>query len=271
MATAAVSNDNSNPQQGAFQTRRWGLPNRRDERKLFVGGLPANITALEFKTFFEQFGQVVDSVVMFDRETQRSRGFGFVTFEDPNVCRQLLMMGNDVADPSTAMSLVGRVDMQGKMCEVKAATPREGIRGRGRHEPKKMMQPYDGPAPDMYGYPPNGYPANMPPQAIYYPSPYLMPPGCIPYMEYPQPNGYAPFVEYPPPVPLAEEPPQTGAMIFPTPPYPIVTPHHMPVALPPLTCVPPGPMVPFPLIGTPLVACGMPPMEQYHHTGEETV
>ena len=33
--------------------------------------------------FFEQFGAVLDSVVMFDRETQRSRGFGFITFVDP--------------------------------------------------------------------------------------------------------------------------------------------------------------------------------------------
>jgi RNA recognition motif-containing protein len=41
------------------------------------------VTSDEFQEFFEQFGQLVDSVVMFDRETQRSRGFGFVTFEDP--------------------------------------------------------------------------------------------------------------------------------------------------------------------------------------------
>ena len=33
--------------------------------------------------FFEQFGALLDSVVMFDRETKNSRGFGFVTFEDP--------------------------------------------------------------------------------------------------------------------------------------------------------------------------------------------
>ena len=40
------------------------------------------MTEDEFREFFEQFGEIVDSVVMFDRETQRSRGFGFVTYKD---------------------------------------------------------------------------------------------------------------------------------------------------------------------------------------------
>ena len=34
------------------------------------------------RTFFSTFGRVVDATVMVDRETGRSKGFGFVTFED---------------------------------------------------------------------------------------------------------------------------------------------------------------------------------------------
>ena len=34
------------------------------------------------KAFFSSFGKVVDATVMLDRETGRSKGFGFVTFED---------------------------------------------------------------------------------------------------------------------------------------------------------------------------------------------
>jgi len=34
----------------------------------------------QFLEFFKQFGPVIDSVVMLDRTTKRSRGFGFVTF-----------------------------------------------------------------------------------------------------------------------------------------------------------------------------------------------
>ena len=38
------------------------------------------VSELSFLRFFEQFGEVIDSVVMIDRTTKRSRGFGFVTF-----------------------------------------------------------------------------------------------------------------------------------------------------------------------------------------------
>ena len=115
--------DYSNPQQGLYyspqkmqnnkQSPRKTFkvpPTRRDDRKLFVGGLPSNganlssdslqnmlsithspyhpfcysiVTDEEFREFFKQFGTVIDSIVMFDRDTRRSRGFGFVTYEDP--------------------------------------------------------------------------------------------------------------------------------------------------------------------------------------------
>mmetsp|Transcript_1535 Transcript_1535/g.3815 ORF Transcript_1535/g.3815 Transcript_1535/m.3815 type:complete len:164 (-) Transcript_1535:1-492(-) len=57
-------------------------PTKKDSRKLFVGGLPPDVTQAEFKTFFAQFGELLDAVVMFDRESHRSRGFGFVTYVD---------------------------------------------------------------------------------------------------------------------------------------------------------------------------------------------
>jgi RNA recognition motif-containing protein len=68
------------------------------------------VTSDEFRSFFEQFGSVVDSVVMFDRITTRSRGFGFVTFEDPACCSRLLGFG--------------RVEMRGKWVEIKSAEPK---------------------------------------------------------------------------------------------------------------------------------------------------
>lgn len=36
----------------------------------------------EFRQYFENFGRVVSAEVMFNRETHKSRGFGFVVFED---------------------------------------------------------------------------------------------------------------------------------------------------------------------------------------------
>jgi RNA-binding protein Musashi len=49
---------------------------------VFVGGLSAEVTDPVFSEYFEQFGAVKDAVVMVDRTTSRSRGFGFVTFEN---------------------------------------------------------------------------------------------------------------------------------------------------------------------------------------------
>lgn len=49
-------------------------------KKIFVGGLPPDVTQEVFIQFFGQFGPIEDSIVMFDRETGRPRGFGFITF-----------------------------------------------------------------------------------------------------------------------------------------------------------------------------------------------
>ena len=48
--------------------------------KIFVGGLSWNTTSEELADYFSQVGDVTDSRVITDRETGKSRGFGFVTF-----------------------------------------------------------------------------------------------------------------------------------------------------------------------------------------------
>jgi RNA recognition motif-containing protein len=52
-------------------------------RKMFVGGLSWETTSQELNEAFAKFGPVAEAIVMLDRNTGRSRGFGFVTFEDP--------------------------------------------------------------------------------------------------------------------------------------------------------------------------------------------
>ena len=49
-------------------------------KKLFVGGLSWGTTDDGLRAAFERFGEVTDAKVITDRETGRSRGFGFVTF-----------------------------------------------------------------------------------------------------------------------------------------------------------------------------------------------
>lgn len=51
-------------------------------KKLFVGGLSWNTSDQELGEAFERFGEITEAKVINDRETGRSRGFGFVTFVD---------------------------------------------------------------------------------------------------------------------------------------------------------------------------------------------
>ena len=53
--------------------------------KLFVGGLSWGTTDEGLRAAFESFGEVEEAKVVTDRETGRSRGFGFVTAEPGSV------------------------------------------------------------------------------------------------------------------------------------------------------------------------------------------
>jgi len=49
--------------------------------KLYVGNLSYSVTTDDLKTMFAQFGSVTDAIVLVDKFSGRSKGFGFVTFE----------------------------------------------------------------------------------------------------------------------------------------------------------------------------------------------
>ncbi len=52
--------------------------------KLFVGSLPWSVSDEKLKEIFEAHGTVVSAKVITDRDTNRSRGFGFVEMENPS-------------------------------------------------------------------------------------------------------------------------------------------------------------------------------------------
>ena len=54
------------------------------KNKLFVGNLNWETKDEGLREVFEPFGEIVEAKVISDRNTGRSRGFGFVTFEDDN-------------------------------------------------------------------------------------------------------------------------------------------------------------------------------------------
>ncbi|MDI6812884.1 MAG: RNA-binding protein [Desulfitobacteriaceae bacterium] len=54
---------------------------------LYVGNLPWNTSAEELTAFFGEYGEVLSSRIITDRETGRSRGFGFVEVGDGDAAR----------------------------------------------------------------------------------------------------------------------------------------------------------------------------------------
>lgn len=67
-------------------------------RKLFVGGLAWATTDESLRKAFEKFGSLISANVIMDRETGRSRGFGFVVFAEDSQAQAALnaMQGSDV-------------------------------------------------------------------------------------------------------------------------------------------------------------------------------
>ena len=90
-------------------------------KKLFVGGLAWATTDDGLRQAFDRFGQVAEAKVIMDRETGRSRGFGFVSFDDDG-------------QGSAAMSEMDGAQHDGRTIKVNEAqerAPRTGGGGGG--------------------------------------------------------------------------------------------------------------------------------------------
>jgi len=65
--------------------------------KLFVGSLPWAVDDKKLQAAFEAHGTVISAKVIKDRETGRSRGFGFVEMENPSEAKNAIKALNDSA------------------------------------------------------------------------------------------------------------------------------------------------------------------------------
>ncbi|KAJ7979813.1 heterogeneous nuclear ribonucleoprotein 1-like [Quillaja saponaria] len=86
-------------------------------KKIFVGGLPPTLTEEEFRQYFEAYGHVTDVVVMYDQNTGRPRGFGFISFDAEDAVDRVLHKTFH--------------DLNGKQVEVKRALPKDANPGAG--------------------------------------------------------------------------------------------------------------------------------------------
>ncbi|MED6123310.1 hypothetical protein PIB30_047900 [Stylosanthes scabra] len=116
-AKKAVPRDDQqtiNRQSGSMQ----GSPSPGRTKKIFVGGLPSTITESDFKKYFDQFGTITDVVVMYDHNTQRPRGFGFITYDSEEAVDRVLYKSFH--------------ELNGKLVEVKRAVPKDLSPGPNR-------------------------------------------------------------------------------------------------------------------------------------------
>ena len=65
-------------------------PPKHRSRRIFVGGLPYEITEDDFFEHFSKFGKVEESSIMIEKLTGKSRGFGFITYEEYDSVEQVL-------------------------------------------------------------------------------------------------------------------------------------------------------------------------------------
>ncbi|KAK9526844.1 hypothetical protein VZT92_015521 [Zoarces viviparus] len=66
--------------------------------KIFVGGLPYHTTDSSLRKYFEVFGEIEEAVVITDRQTGKSRGYGFVTMSDRSAADRACKDPNPIID-----------------------------------------------------------------------------------------------------------------------------------------------------------------------------
>ena len=89
------------------------------QQNLFIGSLAYATTNDSLKAFFEQVGPVVSARVVTDRDSGRSKGFGFVEFENDD-------------DNQKAIDQLNGKELDGRTITVNVARPREE-RPRGEY------------------------------------------------------------------------------------------------------------------------------------------
>ncbi|KAF8684077.1 RNA-binding protein [Rhizoctonia solani] len=108
------------------------------------GNLSWNTNDDTLRNVFSQYGNVLDSIVMRDRETGRSRGFGFVTYATQD-------------EATGAIATANGIDLDGRQIKVNLANARGSGGAGGPGGPGAMYPPQPGFGGGYPGFPGSGY------------------------------------------------------------------------------------------------------------------
>ncbi|KAG8369203.1 hypothetical protein BUALT_Bualt15G0126700 [Buddleja alternifolia] len=130
--------------------------------KVFVGGLAWETPTDVMRTYFQQFGEILEAVIINDKNTGKSKGYGFVTFRDPESANRACAEPNPVIDGRRAncnIASLGRPNPS-------PPTGRNQIgnlyQGGGIARSGSSSYPPPLPPPTPVIYPPYGYTAYPP-------------------------------------------------------------------------------------------------------------
>lgn len=112
--------------------------------KVFIGGLAQTTTESMVRDYFSQYGNIIDCVVMKDRGSNRSRGFGFVQYDSTDPVEQVMVEYHNH-------------QIDGKWVEVKKAVPQDRMAPPPSRGPSVVRPPigakgYGNPRPSWQGY-----------------------------------------------------------------------------------------------------------------------
>jgi len=111
-----IQNENINSSMSINQTNSKqideGINQMYNPRKIFVGGLPAMLKEDDLKSYFESYGEIEECILMYDKNTGRPRGFGFIVFKS-------------IESADNVMKDKNKHNLKGKWVDCKRATPKE--------------------------------------------------------------------------------------------------------------------------------------------------
>ncbi|ESW13179.1 hypothetical protein PHAVU_008G174100 [Phaseolus vulgaris] len=135
--------------------------------KVFVGGLAWETPTEEMRKYFEQFGEILEAVIITDKNTGKSKGYGFVTFRDPESARRACADPNPVIDGRRANCNIASLGRPRPSPPRGRGTFQGGAPGTASYSgvpaagPSALAPPPPPPPPPLV-YPPYGYPTYTP-------------------------------------------------------------------------------------------------------------